>query len=275
MTKKVSHDEIGMQPCSSVAELVTTPFGKYMRGNTFIVWCLTKDLGGLIVWGCPNADDVAFAMRMFEFERRLPGFRTLMDFSRLERVDLGAFEQAVVAARHRVASFDPEARRAEAIVCPSGVLGAVIAGIHSLAGAKHRWGLFETEIQALSWLGSSDALEIATSLRDMVDRAIGIPPTLGRLRDWIAGHLDHASLDGAAKGLLASRRSLQRSLSQAGSSFRAEVDRARLQEATRLLQETDLKIHLIAERTGCTEAGLSKLFARGIAKSPSAVRRDR
>ena len=67
-----------------------------------------------------------------------------------------------------------------------------------------------------------------------------------------------------------SERSLQRQLRQEGTSFRREVDAARIRAARTLLADTDQKITVIALEVGCaTLQHFSALFRRMTGETPS------
>ena len=80
-------------------------------------------------------------------------------------------------------------------------------------------------------------------------------------------------LETAARALGRPPRSLQRELERDGSTFRAEVERARVELAKTLLSTTDLKLEVIAQRVDCSAASLARLFRRLTGESPSDYRR--
>jgi transcriptional regulator GlxA family with amidase domain len=71
-------------------------------------------------------------------------------------------------------------------------------------------------------------------------------------------------------------RTLQRHLSAAGTSFRAEVESARLRAAEELLASTNLKVAAIAAEVGCASPQhFSALFRRARGMSPQQFRSAR
>jgi AraC-like DNA-binding protein len=263
-----------MHACFSVEQFLAKPLQSYLGGPTYLVWCSASDLGGTIVWGEPNEDDVRVVTRAWEFDRTVaPGFCSLVDFTKLRRVEPSAFGVAMEFCRGRVASFDPAMKRRTAVIHPRGVLGAVVAGVFPLLEPQHPWRLFETEAAAFAWSGCDDPEGLRAQLEEIVARLMNLPPIVRRLRDWLPEHVVAATVGDAARALGHSRRSLQRALEYAGSGFREELARARLSEAARLLTETDLKVEAVACRVGYSHAQLTRIVRRALGKTPVELRR--
>jgi len=73
-----------------------------------------------------------------------------------------------------------------------------------------------------------------------------------------------------------SERSLSRRLSELGTSFRDEVQRARLRAAEALLVDTDLKLDAVGRAIGFTSrAHFSDFFRRATGEAPSEFRARR
>jgi len=78
-----------------------------------------------------------------------------------------------------------------------------------------------------------------------------------------------ATLASAASSLAVSKRTLQRVLAEHGSSFRGELDAARVRVAQRLLRESSEAIARVAIEVGCSSPQqLSGLFRRVVGESP-------
>jgi transcriptional regulator GlxA family with amidase domain len=81
------------------------------------------------------------------------------------------------------------------------------------------------------------------------------------------------TLAAAARRQGRSERSLQRDLQQGGTTFRAELEAARVELARALLVDTDLKIDSVARKVGCASAAhFATLFRRVAGETPSAYR---
>jgi AraC-like DNA-binding protein len=104
----------------------------------------------------------------------------------------------------------------------------------------------------LAALGAPDGL--AAVLDAGVATVRGVDPIVGRLRDHLAARLAEATMAGACSALGLSERTLQRRLTEAGTSFRAELTSARLKAAARRLTDTQDPITAIA-----LDAGFSSL----------------
>jgi AraC-like DNA-binding protein len=99
---------------------------------------------------------------------------------------------------------------------------------------------------------------------------------LRSLRGHLAANLSQITVRAAARALGTSPRTLQRGLSELGTSFRAEVERARVRAAEALLAETNAKLEVIALQVGCSSpSSFSRLFRRLTGESPSDFRARR
>jgi serine/threonine-protein kinase len=151
---------------ATAPEFLRAPVGRYVRGPTYVVWCVDGALCGATYWGRPSESDARAAVRLFAIdehpEMRAP-FDVLTDARRVEALDGAAFG---VLARHlRRKSADYAARiRRNAIVHPDGLLGAAIAGLYSIVTPAHSWRPFVGMETALAWLERPDAAALASEL---------------------------------------------------------------------------------------------------------------
>src|SRR5205814_5255916 len=115
--------------------------------------------------------------------------------------------------------------------------GASVAGMfYDLVNTgRFRGGLFTDRAEALRWLDNPDGASAGAALETLLAQLRGSGPILRGLSEWLAAHLDDAQLASAARALGQSERSLQRRLGEAGTRFRAEVNRARVRAAEALL----------------------------------------
>lgn len=86
---------------------------------------------------------------------------------------------------------------------------------------------------------------------------------------------DDLCLDRVAREIATSRRQLQRAFAEAGgTSFRAELQRVRMEYAADLLRSGSLPMQRVAEAVGYRQAGqFAKVFRRHHGVPPSALRR--
>jgi AraC-like DNA-binding protein len=93
---------------------------------------------------------------------------------------------------------------------------------------------------------------------------------VAQLRGWLDRHVADATLTSAARALARSRRSLQRDLHLAGSSFRTELLDARVRRAKTLLLHTAASLTEIAHDVGCASLQhFSLMFRLHSGETPS------
>ena len=110
---------------------------------------------------------------------------------------------------------------------------------------------------------------MAAEVTSIVDEARGISPVVRGLRDFLDEAVPGATLEQAADVLGRPRRSLQRELALIGTSFRRELDLARVRAASALLENSDDKIEVIARRVGFQSASrLGTMFRRILGETP-------
>jgi AraC-like DNA-binding protein len=103
-----------------------------------------------------------------------------------------------------------------------------------------------------------------------------IGPTVRALREYLGRALRDATVEGGARTLGVSPRTLQRELRHARTHFTAELLRARVDAACEKLAHTDEKIETIAREVGCISASqLSTLFRRSLGETPGQFRTRR
>ncbi|MEM9188169.1 MAG: AraC family transcriptional regulator [Myxococcota bacterium] len=98
---------------------------------------------------------------------------------------------------------------------------------------------------------------------------------LRRVRELLTQEGTHLSLSDTAKRLAMADRTLQYKLAQAGTSFRIQIQEARIRSAKQLLRATDLKVSSIAYDVGFSSSPhFSTWFKHHVGTSPSEWRRD-
>jgi len=86
-------------------------------------------------------------------------------------------------------------------------------------------------------------------------------------------HDENLSLAHVAHSIATSRRQLQRVFAEHGTSFRTELQRARMAHAAKLLRQERLPVATVARAVGYRQAAqFSKAFRRHHGHPPSAVR---
>jgi AraC-like DNA-binding protein len=239
-----------LRAARTTAEFLADPIGRYVAGRAFAMWMWSDKLVGASYFGRVELADHAPIMEVFDLYRHaalVPPYRGLIDGSELEHVDASSFD---LLARY-LARWNEVAPRVErvAIVRPHGLPSAAIAGVfHETIRPDVTGQLFGSRADALAWLEAPDG--VAAAVEDALRRA-HVPPLVGELRRYLAANLRDATLETAAAALASSPRTLQRTLSGAGTTFRDELDRARVAAAEELLRNSDAKIEAIAAEVGC------------------------
>lgn len=247
--------------------------GASLVGDGWIHFCAHEALFGVVLWGRPIGEATAALVRSLKLELSEPvaPHGSLVDVSRVESVDAAAFE----ALNDYVSGHRAELSRAVtrlALVRPSGLAGAVTSGFFTVTGAPYPVEVFDSARAALAWLDERD--EVADALEALVVEVTGRSPLLSRLHAALAEQLTGATLESIAKALGVSHRTLQRRLQDAGTSFAAELLRARLDEARRRMRDSDEPLASIALAAGfSSQQHLSTAFKKATGEQPSAWRK--
>lgn len=264
-----------MQPVP-IEKLVENPVGRYARGDHFVIWCVHRELCGLALWGRPTQGELELLTYVYD-RGETSGIAIPCDFvldtHHVAGIDREAFERLIRDGAQRVAGLHRRIRR-QALLRGPGTLGALISGFYPMLDVAIPTMACVDYRAAFEWLGEPD---FAEGVEALVAACVAGMPAVDRLRAWLLTRLElGTTLDEAARELGLSARSLQRQLREVGSSFRAELDAVRLEQAKQLLLETDLKIAAVATRIGAaTEASFIAFFRKQTAQSPAAWRRAR
>jgi AraC-like DNA-binding protein len=257
-------------------DISVDPVGRFASGNNFLVWCTKPELCGVAMWGRLSMADLAFLTRIYDrgaHGRIAKPCDLVFDARRLEGLEPGVFETVERGTASRIGNLRHRLRR-QALVRGSGLLGAALSGFYTVIEADLEARVFTELAPALAWLDEPES-ELCAQLEVLIADAVAGTSFVDRVRACLAMQAGRSPrIDDTARSLAVSSRSLQRRLHEAGTSYRAEVDRARLVLAKQLLLETDLKIAAIAERIGSsTEANFISSFRRLTKTSPAEWRR--
>jgi AraC-like DNA-binding protein len=261
-----------MTPAGSIEAFVANRHGRWVSGERFLVWSADPTIGGGVAWGRFDAAELVGLERALAFDldpARDAPYDLVFDGRRIEGIAGDVFEQFERRIQPRLLAQEALIRRV-AIIVPPGLVGAVLLGTPAATGARFAWRAFAEAREAFAWLGR-DALhdEVEAVLASVIGGARAVPA----LRNWFAAHLERPLMVDAARALGRSSRTLQRDLAAAGTSFRAELERTRVDVARALLVDGDAKIEAIGRRVGCaSHSAFSALFVRVTGESPSAFR---
>ncbi|MFC3230952.1 AraC family transcriptional regulator [Marinibaculum pumilum] len=155
----------------------------------------------------------------------------------------------------------------------AGYLGCPVA----LGSERGRLHFAEASLDR-PWPGAdAQLLAAACEMADQRLRALGhTDDLLDQVRALLAASLPgRTSLPQVADALDMSRRSLQRRLGEAGTSYRQLVEAARLERALELLRSSERSHYEIAEMVGYAEPGaLAHVTRRHLGKTPGQIRQE-
>ncbi|MBI3072868.1 MAG: helix-turn-helix transcriptional regulator [Deltaproteobacteria bacterium] len=264
-----------MRRTTSVEEFTREPFGRILVGTTSLIWCADSSHCGAAYWGSPSVNDLRFAFGVWDnvvWPRVISPVHVVSDFLRLERADDDVFRLFADHVNKWEAGFVAAAAR-HAVIRPMGMLGSVVTGFLPLFGAEHEFHVFADAGAAFSWLEWPGAAKAHDEIERALECASGTPHALRRFREQLEESLDSPDVDRIAESLACSRRTLQRDLFGFGTSFREELQRARVRVASGLLRDTDQKLSVIATRVGCSSLShFGALFRQQTGETPSAFR---
>lgn len=237
-----------MRPAAGLEEFRRRPEGLYLAAEHSLYLCESPELYALFLWGRPGAEETRRLVESLAVEMRpdVKLHRTLVDFSGLTGIDsesFGVLRDFLESVKKRQA----EVTERESVIRPGGFAGTIVAGFFVLFPQLYPTRLFTETAPALEWLGVPP--EQGRAWHELLRQVRDGSPELAQLRGVLAGDLS-VDLPRVAKHLGLSARTLQRKLKDLGTSFQAELDRARLEIAERMLAEGDEKLSAIGVQVG-------------------------
>jgi AraC-like DNA-binding protein len=250
------------------------PLGRLVVGRTFIVWCAGDTLSGTLFWGAPDAADAAAVGALWEYDPHLGYCDSIIDASRVTRVEPAAFQTIAAWAQPRIRGCAEHIRRQVVIAPRDEIGGALVAGLPLLLGLRHPWRVFFDENDGLAWLARPEVDEVYGQLRLVAAQAFADGAALGALRAHLTANPNAPSLYAVARSLGRSARSLQRDLRRSGASFREEVRAARIRAAADRLLSSGDKLEAIAASVGYSSLShFGEAFVAVMGVTPLAFRR--
>lgn len=264
-----------MLPASSVRDFLSAPLGRYYCGRRHAVFAHSPTLIGFASWGYPDVDDVRELLKLCEIGVA-PGavpHRFIVDLRALELIDPRTFGMFVDFTRgHREALARNVLGQAQ--LRPEGLVGAIISGFSHVARLPYPERVFGDVADALAWLELDH--DLGTGLLDELtrirDAASGTDGTVRCVRAELdSSHV--RPLGEVATRLGLSRRTLQRALRDAGTTFRLESRSAWLRRAQSLLRDGDRNLSWVAAELGFSSVQhFSTAFRRALGETPSTWR---
>jgi AraC-like DNA-binding protein len=259
------------------------PPGRYTATTSAIIWCASRTLCGLHAWGHPTGDELIELARIADHytESLDPQFDLIVDGRQVEGLD----SEALMVLTSWVLRHGPSLltrARFWSVVGERGV-AARLAGLfpmNAASGATNATNkgpgrslivLTDATEAFTAVLGAELGRETEHAVERAAAEARGVPRELQVVRALLAQRVD-TRIDEAARAVGLSPRSLQRWLSEHGTSFHEEVITARFATACSLLLTTDWKLAAIAGRLGVSERAVTMLFRAKTGLSPAAWR---
>lgn len=247
-----------------------------MQGRHFFYFQTNEDLTGYVLWGAPGSSDIDDLVTLIGASlARLPPHPSIVDARALEGTPPHLFDRLAAFIRDNREALHRSATRL-ALVRGHGVTGAVVGGFFDVVTPPYPVKSFDGLLDALVWLGVADAGAMAAELEQLRDAASNVPPLIRQLRTIVDAALPHPDEGGIARSLGLSSRTLQRRLSELGTSFAGEVAQVRVARAITLLESTDDPLTRIAFDVGCPSlSSFSTLVKKVTGETPSAIRAKR
>ncbi|MFK7987320.1 MAG: helix-turn-helix domain-containing protein [Sandaracinaceae bacterium] len=227
-------------------------------------------------WGEPSSDDAQLMLATMRAEHEVvtEPYRVLVDVRSCKAFDFAGTRgllSGVWAMRETLAQ---QVEGCVVMIHPRDLVGSLIAGIVERSPKPFPISWAVEEEQAASQLGH-DVGSLLTVCGSLRGRAEQESASEVEVRAWIRAHLATATVDGCAVALGMSTRSLQRRLEELDTSFRHELEVARIGRAQDLLSHPDAKVAAVARTVGYARSqSLSAVFRRHTGLSPSAWRRS-
>jgi AraC-like DNA-binding protein len=264
-----------MRLVADTRELWRAPVGACVAGKRFLFFCARADLWGFVAWGDLDAADIRGIGDIIasEVDHDVAPHSSFVDLRKVASVDATFYAVVleVLAAHGEI--FSKLITRA-AVVVPRGPAGVVAEGLARQVDFPHPITIHAEPEEALRSLGVRDRAFLG-ELETIQARVEGVTPLLRTVRAILDARPGRAPLATVAKKVGTSTRTLQRKLSEQGTTFQSELNRAQIARAQELLRG-EATLTAIAMEVGCPSLQhFSALFRRMTGETPSAWRKAR
>ncbi len=251
-----------------LGELNGDATGYFVPSRNFAFGVTTHGLVTTVAWGAFDATEARRLGDAWTVTFSGPPRETLIDVTHLVASDHDAFTTLRDVLEPRREDRARVVRR-QAVVANADYGAIFLRGYLAMFPPPYELRDFPTRDAALAWLGHTCCSDEIAELDDARSEV------LLRLRAWLErAPLDAATLEAAVEALGVTERTLQRRLVEANTTFVAELTRAQIARAQRLMRETQRKLSDIALEVGCaTPSVFSELFRRVTGETPSQWRR--
>ncbi len=262
-----------MKP-AHVDAFLRDPPGRWALAGTCIGWSYSPLLSGVATWGRPGVPESRAALAMleaFESPGLTSGMVLILDARRLE-VDMDSLRVLADWIHERRDALRARVRMQVGIV-GSSAAAFILSGVLPIIGDTHPFKVFSNALEGYSYASPEHGAELLAEIDGLVAGVLGARSEQLGLSGLLRQHGGNLDVAQAARKLGVSVRTLQRRLSDGGSSFRAAQLEARFQEACELLTTTDLKVAAAAARLGISDGALTALFRTHAGLTPAEYRR--
>ncbi len=260
----------GVRRAATLDQYLASPVGQYLVGPTWIVWWLSARLNGIMFWGRPEEDHVREVTRALDGERgrAVQPHASIIDARLMQSVGVGSFHVLSEYVRvNRVLLSGVVA--GQAVLRPGGLVGAIVAGFHSVLDPGYPTRVFASSAAALRWLDVEESAEVLQELEDIRMTAAGEFALVGAVRAELERKPGGVTLNDVARTLGLSPRDLQRKLREAQTRFKIEQRAAQVRAAKALMLESTHELKHIASEVGCASPQhFSVLFRELVGEAP-------
>jgi predicted Ser/Thr protein kinase len=151
-----------LRAARDVEAFVSDPSGAWVAGRSLLYACRDPQLFVSVFWGSPGPEDITLLERAWSVLER-PESRShgsLVDMRRLAEVRPETYA-ATAASLRRGRALYGTAVRAQAIVRPPGMVGALVSGQLEMEPPPFPFRIFTEPAEALAWLGRTDPALLA------------------------------------------------------------------------------------------------------------------
>jgi predicted Ser/Thr protein kinase len=151
-----------LRAAPDVEAFVADPRGAWVAGRSLLYACPDPQLFVSVFWGSPGPEDIALLERAWSVLDRPESLShgSLVDMSRLAEVRPETYA-ATAASLRRGRALYGKAVRAQAIVRPPGMVGALVSGQFEMDPPPFPFRIFTEPADALAWLGRGDPALLA------------------------------------------------------------------------------------------------------------------
>lgn len=248
-----------------------SPARRVVVHRCFAYWQAERRAFGSVIWGRPDETDVDRMCAAHEVgaDPLFRGHTSLVDIRALESVDLLAFRRLLAHLVKRRDAWSPNVSR-QVVLHGGGYAHAVVLGMFKMLRPNHHVLFEDDAARAFEAVGAED---VRAELETLRLGLLGLPDVVRRVRGALDVLGRGASGASVARALGTSVRSLQRRLTDAGTTLGAENQLHLMREVERLLEFTALDLEAIAAQVGTSSAShLVTLFRRHRGMTPGEYR---